>query len=99
MDLDATLEYDRHELIVDIVEHFTVYLQRFKQILVRVLERETGQIRRDLAPAGGCAPSVRRPEEDDELRPFTDFLRSTNGLCSILVVNDIPKGIVERVRL
>lgn len=66
---------------------------------MRVLEGETSQIRRDLAPAGIGTPWVRRPEEDDELRPLADILRSMNSLYDILVVIDIREGIMERVRL
>jgi hypothetical protein len=42
MDLDPAVEHDRLELLMDIVEHFTVDLQCFKYLLVRVLKRETG---------------------------------------------------------
>jgi hypothetical protein len=80
MNLDSAFEHDRLELLVDVVKHLTVYFKRFKHLLVRVLEGETGHVRRDLAPAGVCAPAVRRPEKDDELCPSADSLRSMKGL-------------------
>ena len=44
MDLDSALEHDGLGLLIDVVEHLIVNLQRFKQLLVRVLEGDTGQI-------------------------------------------------------
>lgn len=44
IDLDSALEHDGLGLLIDVVEHLIVNLQRFKQILVRVLEGDTGQI-------------------------------------------------------
>lgn len=74
MDLNLALEHNRLKLLMDIVEHLTVYLQRFKDLLVRVLEGETGEIRRDLAPAGICTSPVRRSKEDNEPCPFANYL-------------------------
>jgi hypothetical protein len=61
MDLDSALEHDGLGLLIDVVEHLIVNLQRLKQLLVRVLEGDTGQIWRDLALASVCPPLVWRP--------------------------------------
>ena len=42
MDLDSALKNDSLGLLIDVVEHLIVNLQRFKQLLVRVLEGDTG---------------------------------------------------------
>jgi hypothetical protein len=44
MGLDSALEHDGLGLLIDVVEHLIVNLQRFKQLLVRVLEGNAGQI-------------------------------------------------------
>ena len=44
IDLDSALEHDRLGLLIDVVEHLIVNLQRFKPLLVRILESNAGQI-------------------------------------------------------
>jgi hypothetical protein len=59
---------------VDVVQDLVVHFQRLKDLLIRVLQRQPGEVRGNLAPSCIVAASVRRSEEDDELRLIADYL-------------------------
>jgi hypothetical protein len=59
---------------VDVVQDLVVHFQRLEDLLVRVLQRQPGEVRGNLAPSCIIAASVRRSEEDDELRLIADYL-------------------------
>jgi hypothetical protein len=68
------------ELFVDVIQNLVVHFECLEDLLVRVLEGQAGKIQSDLAPACVRAAPVRRPQEDDELRPIADYIGPANGL-------------------
>jgi hypothetical protein len=44
IDLDSALKHDGLGLLINVIKHLIINLQRFKQLLVQVLEGDAGQI-------------------------------------------------------
>jgi len=80
MAFNVSLRYDCLELIVDVVQCFTVNAQSVDYSLVRVLQSKTGKVCSDISPAYLLAPSMRCPKKDDVLCSAADRFRPTKSL-------------------
>ena len=52
--------FERHvdELVMDVVQHFAIYLQSLEDLLMRVLQCYLRECRSDLSPARKCTASM-----------------------------------------
>ena len=80
MNLDGPGGRNGFELFMDVIQDLVVHFERLEDLSVRILKRKAGEVGSDLDPVCVRAAPVRRPQEDDELCPTADHLRSTDGL-------------------
>ena len=103
MDLYSSSERNGLELFVYVVQDLVVYFKCLEDLLVRILKGNAGEVGSDLAPACVRAAPVRRSQEDDELCPTADHLRSTDGLSKhiskVLVVLCIARQALTSFRM
>jgi len=72
MAFDVSLRYHCLELIVDVVQCFTINAQSVDYSLVRVLESKTGKVCSDISLAYLLASSMRCPKKDNVLCSAAD---------------------------
>lgn len=80
MNLHGSGERNGFELFMDVIQDLVVDLERLEDLPIRILKRKAGKVGSDLTPVCVRAAPMRRPQEDDELCPTADHLRSTDGL-------------------
>lgn len=78
--LNFTLIQQVDEVILNIIQHFAIHLERVENPFIRVLEGYHRKIGRNLSPVRGFGAAMRRPEEDDEPASLSTGFRSVQGV-------------------